>query len=412
MDKKELMEQLEALKTELKTAADVAVKKEIEAKMAELKTQLEAITEVKNDIKVIKDAADKNQKALDELIAAKNQKPIVEKEQTFNDAVAKSLDENHDSIQKFARKETKNLSIEVKAVADVSTANVTGGSVWGAIYRPGIITNPSQIGHMRGIIRTSAAGPGTDYYFMRENGSGEGAPAPTSEKKAADATNVGTGLKPSFDIDLVEASVKFETIAGIMPISRKAMMNVKGLLSFLQMRVPEKLLDVEDSQILYGTGTSPEISGLFDTGNYQDSTTTADVLAEALIDDIATLEDTYKRVANGIVLRPVDYHSFFKNKAAGSGEYDLPTNVVFVNGVLYVSGIPVYKSTALTAGDYLVGAFEGVELLVQESIRLEFFDQDGTNVRTNQTTLRVEETVALPIFGDNFFIKGSTVLGS
>jgi len=412
VDKKELMEQLEALKTELKTAADAAVKAQLEAKMAELKTQLDAINEIKSQVQVIKDAADKNQVVIDEYVANKNKKQINEKGETFEAAVAKTLDDNHDAIQKFARKETKSLSLEVKAVADVSTANVTGGSVWGAVYRPGIITNPSQIGHMRGIIRTSTAGPGTDYYFMRENGAGEGAPAPTAEKKASAATNVGTGLKPSFDIDLIEASVKFETIAGVMPISRKAMMNVKGLLSFLQMRVPEKLLDVEDAQILYGTGTSPEISGIFDSGNYQSSTTTADVLAEALIDDIATLEDTYKRVANGIVLRPVDYHSFFKNKAAGSGEYDLPSNVTFVNGVLYVSGIPVYKSTALTAGDYLVGAFEGAELLIQENIRLEFFDQDGYNVRQNQTTLRVEETVALPIFGDNFFIKGSTALGS
>ena len=412
MDKKELMQELENLKSALQTAATAEAKSQIEAKMAELKSKLDEIETLKAQIVVLKDAADKNQAVIDEFVAMKNKKPINEKENTFEMAVKTAVEENHDAIMKFSRKETKTLSMEIKAVADVSTANVTGSSVWGAVYRNGIITNPNQIGHLRNILMSSAAGPGTDFYFMRENGAGEGAPAPTSEKKAADATNVGTGLKPSFDIDLIEASVKFETIAGIMPISRKAMNNIPGLMSFLQTRVPEKLLDVEDAQILYGTGTSPELSGILDTGNYQDSTSVATVLAEAITDDISTLEDTYKRIANGILLRPREYHSFFKNKAAGSGEYDLPMNVTFVNGVLYISGVPVFKSTAPTGYDYVVGAWSGAELKIQENMRLEFFDQDGTNVRTNQTTLRIEEVVALPIYGNNYFIKGSADFGS
>ena len=63
-------------------------------------------------------------------------------------------------------------------------------------------------------------------------------------------------------------------------------------------------------------------------------------------------------------------------------------------------------------GDYVVGAWSGAELKIQENMRLEFFDQDGTNVRTNQTTLRIEEVVALPIYGNNYFIKGSAYFGS
>jgi hypothetical protein len=43
-------------------------------------------------------------------------------------------------------------------------------------------------------------------------------------------------------------------------------------------------------------------------------------------------------------------------------------------------------------------------------MRIEFFEQDRDNVITNKVTVRIEETVALPVFGSNYFIKGATSL--
>jgi hypothetical protein len=79
--------------------------------------------------------------------------------------------------------------------------------------------------------------------------------------------------------------------------------------------------------------------------------------------------------------------------------------------VLYISGVPVATTTALTANDYVIGDWNmGVDLLQQDSITLEFFEQDGTNIRTLQTTLRVIETIALPVYGSDYFMKGSSAL--
>ena len=417
MELKDLELKLNELKTSLETTLTQKAKDEITLQLKAVTDELKAlkdaapkadpkVAELENTIKELKAAADLNQPVIDAFVKSPDR--VIEKEnKSWEFQVKKTVEENTDAIMKFSRKETKTLSMEIKAVADVSTANVTGGTVWGAIYRPGIIMNPNQIGHIRNFIPTGSAGPGTDYYFMKENGAGEGAPAFTSEKKVTAATTLATGLKPQFDLDLVESSVKFENLAGWMLISRKAMNNIPGFMSFLTRRVPEKLLDVEDYNMLYGDGNTPNLKGILVSGNFTASTSTATVLAEKIIDDLSLLEDTYKRMANGILLRPAAYYSFFKNKAGVSGEYDLPQNVVFINGVLYISGIPAFKSTALAATDYIVGDFDnGAELLIQESIRLEFFDQDGTNVRTNQTTLRIEETVAMPVFGSDYFIKG------
>jgi HK97 family phage major capsid protein len=397
---------------------------------AELATQIKAVQDAMNsEVKKANDATEALQaevKAVKEESAGLKAKVIeLEKKgsripgggaeiKSFADVVKEAVEKDNDNLQKFIRGEKKSFAVEmdIKAVADFSTANVTGGTVYGAQYRQGIITSPNQIGHVRDFIRVLPGDPtATDFYFMRENGAGEGAPAPTSEKKAAAATTQATGLKPQFDIDTVEASVKYENIAGFMVASKKSLRTIPGIMNFINMRVPQKLFDVEDAQVLYGDGTSPNIKGILVAGNFTaGSAAGATVLAEKIINDLSLLENTNKRMANFGVMRPNDWWGLFKNKAVTSGEYDLPQNVVFVNGTLYIGGVPFYKSTALTANDYFLGSSDGAEILQGESIRVEFFEQDGTNVRTNQMTIRVEETIALPVYGDTFFVKGSSAL--
>ena len=145
-------------------------------------------------------------------------------------------------------------------------------------------------------------------------------------------------------------------------------------------------------------------------GNFTASTSTlGDPLIEKLITDISVLEDTYEWDGDGIVLRPAAYYSFFKNKASGSGEYDLPMGVTFDNGVLRLFGIPMRPSTAVTGTDYVVGNWnQGAQILTQEAMKIEFFREDGDNVRKNMVTVRVEGDYALPVYGDNYFIKGTT----
>jgi HK97 family phage major capsid protein len=240
---------------------------------------------------------------------------------------------------------------------------------------------------------------------MKQAAAGEGSIAFTSE----------TGTKPQFDEDLVEASVKIETLAGWARITRKVMNNVPGFMQFLNSRMVERLLKAEDAAILYGDGVSPNIKGILTAGNFTASTSTATILVEKIIDDMAKLEDTAEREANIIWLRPQHYYGFFKNKASGSGEYDLPQNVVITNGQLYISGVLAVPTTALLintaptpdTADYVVGDVNGAAFLVQESMRIEIFEQDGTNVRENKITVRIEETVALPVYGSDYFIKGT-----
>ena len=386
---------------------------EVKAKVTEAtEKNTKEVQEIKGEIKTVsvqvtevREYAEKLQNHVDSLEMKLNGSAVQNAEKkSFNDVLADAINENEDNYQKFLRKEKKSFAIELKAVGDMSTANVTGGSRYGQIFDSNIRQNPNRKVHMSQVLRGGSIGAGNTYTFMRENGNGEGAIAPAAEG----------ALKSQFDLDLVEATVNVETIAGWLRVTRKAMNNIPGFVSFLQARLPEKFQRALDAQILYGDGTTPNLKGILTTGNFVASTAVASQkLIEKLIDDVATIEDTYERDATGILLRPIDYYGFFKNKASGSGEYDLPEGVTFVNGQLYLFGIPVYASTAITAPDYVVGDFDmGAQLLTQEGMRIEFFEQDGINVRENKVTVRIEGNYALPVYGPDYFIRGSSVVGA
>lgn len=420
METKDLEVKLSELETSLEGKLTKAAKAEIETQLKSVKDEIETLKKgVKLDeatdtliksletrLKAAEEAATKNQPVIDAFVINKDNHNTNRPLPTFEQAVADAVMNVKDDVEKFIRKETRELAIELKAfeqktVGDMTTSNVTGGSRYGQQFAPNIIERPYRKVHVRDLIPVQQAGPGNTFTFMKENGAGEGAIAPTAE----------TSTKPQIDKDLIEATVNFETIAGWLRVTRKAMNNIPGFVAWLQRRLPEDLMRIEDAQILYGDGVSPNLKGIGTAGNFTlaHSSPTVNGLAEKLIDALAQLEDDNERYATGIVIRPRAYYNFFKNKATGgSEEYDLPRNFVFVNNILYVSGIPVIPTTAVTAGDFFVGDWlEGAALMVQEGMRLEFFEQDGTNVRENKITLRIEETVALPVYGSDYFIKGT-----
>jgi len=396
--KAEIQSQLKAVSDEIKEMKANAGKPD--------QATTDLIKSLQDQVKELKDAADKNQPVIDAAVINKDKKPASSEPWTFEKAIGEALLENEDKIKKFERKEIKNFSIDLKTVGDMTIANVTGGSRYGQQFAPSIIQRPYRKTHVRDLLTISPAGPGNSFTFMKENGAGEGAIAPTAE----------TSTKPQIDKDLIEATVNFEVIAGWLRISRKMLNNVPNMVAFLQQRLPEDLLRIEDQQLLYGTGVTPEIKGIGTAGNFTAATSGSTQIEIALIDALALLEDVNERYATGIVIRPSTYYNFFKNVAAGgSEEFDLPRNYIFDrdNQILRISGVPVIPTTAVTRGDYFVGDFQqGAQIMMQEAMRLEFFEQDGTNVRENKITVRIEEILAFPVYGSDYFIKGSDATDS
>jgi len=314
---------------------------------------------------------------------------------SFNDAFATAMDENADNIEKFRRKEIKQFAMELKTVGDMSLANITDLEAANVQLLPGILPAAPRKLHIRSLLPTGVMSTSAIHY-LQETG--------TEGSVAAYADN--SGSKSQIDYDLTEEVAPSEFIAGYLRITRKALDDISAMRSYLQSRLLESYLDAEDNQLLNGNGTSPNLGGIITNAEAYAGFRTIQV--EKILDSVAQVESN-NHLVNGILLSPEQFYALLMTKGT-TNEYTLPKPdaVNYVNGQIFIAGIPVFKSTAMADDKYVVGDWaKGAQLFVRENPIVRFFEEDGTNVRENKITVRVEGRIALPIYYTDAFVTGS-----
>lgn len=324
------------------------------------------------------------------------------KHMSFADGLAKAFEEadNIKYIEEFKAKKIKGFSMEVKAPGDMSLSNISDLSAANVQLLPGILPIPSRKLHIRQLLPLGQMTTSDIHYLQETNDQGD---------ITSWADNSGT--KPQVDMNLTEQVAKSEFIAGWLRITRKMLDDITAMRSFLQARLLEKYLVAEDAQLLNGNGSSPNIDGLITNAQAYSGTRT--IAVEKIIDACAQVEANDHQ-ATGILLSPKQYYAILMTKGT-TLEYSLPggSAVNIVNGQIYICGIPVYRSTALftqlpAQDTFLVGDWAmGAQLFIRENPIVRFFEEDGTNVRENKITVRVEGRVAMPIYYPNAFVTGS-----
>ena len=202
--------------------------------------------------------------------------------------------------------------------------------------------------------------------------------------------------KQGFDVNYSQILSPAQWIAGYLVCSRNMMDDIVAFSSYLESRLTELLLAAEDRQLLTGDGTSPNISGITDTGNFTASSAGGAATINTIISDMGQLA-SYKRDVNGVLLNDQTYFDLLVSSTNAA--------ISTSNGQMYIAGVPVFKNQALDKGASIVGDWvNGANLLIREPARVEFFYEDSDNVRKNNVTVRVEERIAFPIYANNYFV--------
>lgn len=385
---------------EFKAAFETEVKKAIEQN-SDLKEQLGTVLEEKAKWE---EKLQNHEEAILELnrfkkSAAENEKKGV----SFGEALSKGIDENEDAIRKFAEKKSSNpVQFELKAVGDMGLSSISGLTAANVQMAPGIVPIANRLIHMRDVIPTGRMGTSL-YNFLKEIGF----------DGSIDTWQENSGAKPQFDIRYQEVSAPSQFIAGYIKISRKSLDDIPALKASIASRLLQKYLDAEDVQILSGTGANGQLSGIYQSGNSIAYVPGRTKSVEMVVDSQSIIEELNHNVT-GMLFRPRGYNDLMLSQSAGSttGIYSLPGmgTVAMINGQLTVNGAPAYKTTAMVDNSFLIGDFQNaLMLLLREDPIVEFFEQDGDNVKNNQITIRVEGRVALPIFYNDALIHGTFV---
>ena len=340
----------------------------------------------------VSEMATKLNERLDAIEVANKKQFESKKRMSFKSALSEAFEGG--AIESLAKGNSRSASFEIKA--DMTTGADFTGEVIPAERVPGYKFDPTRPTHIRQLLAQGSTQSDV-VRFVKESGYSNGAAA----------TAEGATLTQS-DFDMTAADANVRKIGTYFRISEEMLADTPQLTSYLSARAPEKLLEVEDTQILSGNGTAPNLSGIitdataFAAGDLADSVDNAndfDVIVAAL-NQLANANYN----ADTILLNPSDFHKILLLK---DSQNNYLKDQVY-NGLQPVfMGVKVVLNTAISAGDFLIGNFGvGTQLWVRDGINVEFFREDGTNVRDGFVTVRVSERIALTNYLPNAFVTG------
>jgi len=320
----------------------------------------------------------------------------------FASEFEKSIEAKGGNIKELFKSGGNKLSLTMpnitgKAVGTMTTSASLTNEVIAADYIPSIVEIARRSMYTRQLFRQGSTSSNT-MRFIREI-AGEGAVATVAEGAA----------KPQVDRDFTAYDAPVETIAGFVRISMQLLDDMSTLRSFLPNMLQKDIREEEDSQFLYGDGSTPNLGGLSKAGNFTAfAAWTADAnaqLLDLLMSAVVQLESA-NQAANGILLHPKDWLTMYNLKDS-TNAYLRGLSIDTSTNQLNLLGVPLIKSNAVTQGQYFVADWTRNAMIFDRmGIDIRFFEQDATNVTTNLITVRAEERLAFPVLDATATIYG------
>lgn len=386
-----------------------AIKSQLDSVLAKLEGNEALIS----DVKSMKEAGEEFRKNLSQETAKLNEKATAlqaqldavdartqagfasaQKGQSFSSELEKAF--ASDAFGNYKSGNANKVKLDLELKEDMTIGNSYTGEVIPADRVPDLKFTPNRKVNVRQLLPVGQTSSNL-IRFVRE----------TAYDNAAAPTAQGSP-KPQSDFDLAAIDRSVRTIPTFMRLTKEMLDDTPGLIAYLSSRAPSKLLNVEDTQLLYGSGIGQNLHGFatdgsaYTTVRFGSTVNRFDVLAAAVVQ---TTKNEY--APNAIMINPTDYLRLVSTKET-DGAYILPSYVSMSGGQMFIMGVPVYAINGVVAGDFFVGDFAlGSQLFVRQGITLEFFEQDADNVTKNFVTVRVEERIALAVYTSQSIVYGS-----
>ncbi len=311
-------------------------------------------------------------------------------------------------FKEFAEK-MENGSISGKSFP-IKAADMTSGNVLAAQageFMPsqqvrGVVFEPEWPTHMRQIVPTASM-------------AGKSITFPVETYDDGTAVRAEGAAMAQSDFDFAMTTKNVTNISAYMNITRDFLSDAPALNGYINGRLMDKLLKLEDTEILNGTDASDRLDGLTTS-----QTTATDQTADSKVNhfDILYAAVVQCRVANHspnwIIMHPSDTLFLYRAKD-DNGMYIYPGDIK-AGGRLTVAGVPIFEHSTITQTQFLVADLSpsNVQYFIREGASIEMWNQDGNNARSREITITANIRALQAIYRTSALIGGDfdTLLGS
>ena len=383
----------EALKNIKKTAEEAAQGKAqeiVNEKLDEVVSKFENVT-TKEEVETLKTDFYKQIQEVQAKLKEVKQTGIKEKAvKSIHDAITDAIKEGAEKLKNFSGKE----KLTLKAITDASWTPAGVLERQTTEIRTSLYNSPYSPLYLRNIFPNVSTDQAS--VVIPQAGVIEGE-ASVWERDTPETA------KPEISPKYTDVTVPMKWIAGMVTVNRELLLNVK----YLQSSITNTLLysrnglfAAENNMIIdYITANAPDYATDFGGS----MTIGVEMILDAAFN---ILLGNYMNPTH-VLMNPADYLAYIKlNKAAGSGEYDLPNDLLrgFAGTGLEttVQVVPVPTLAAGTA--YVVSApeFEFISRLAPE---IKVSEEHAENFAYNRVSFRVEEMAGFVAKDLNAMVK-------
>ena len=380
MEKKELMAELEGLKSTLETSINEKAKNEIadqlkafqadvNAKLAEVATNdsADAVKAMSTEVAKLKADLSATVSGLQILESRTKSAPKGKSAKvSFEDAFSAALEKNFDAIQNV--KQGQPFKMEVKGDMLLSGSLDPNGNLSGvASYSSRQALLPSQKINMRELISTAVSPTGL-YVQYRETSAVQ--PLGTQTEGAS---------KTQVQYDFTEVKVVENYIAGFARFSKQ----MAKQLPYMQTTLPRLL-----TRDFYKTENSSFYATV--TGAATGVNTTTGTNPVEIIMDLIANQQSANFNASYCIVSPKTLADINKTLLT-NGYYPGAAGVSSVaSGAVVIAGTPVVAASWAVDGTYLIIDMDYVERVETEAVNITFAMEDADNFTKNLITARIE----------------------
>lgn len=225
---------------------------------------------------------------------------------------------------------------------------------------------------------------------------------PATLEVGASAVAEGTA-KPEVELDFEQDNAVVEVIAAWLPATMQVLADAPTLRGYIDTRLAYMLQVREQQQVLFGTGSSPQIKGILSFTTQEQAAVAGDVPAT-----IATAIGKVENVdgdANGIAMDPLDYWGYVATRHTNQLDGDANGNAPFGTPAPTLWGEPVIRTRALGQGRAVVGDWAmGATLFDRMRTTIRQSDSHDDYFVKNKVAILAEERVALAVHRPDFFV--------
>ncbi|MDH6628649.1 hypothetical protein M2271_006482 [Streptomyces sp. LBL] len=301
-------------------------------------------------------------------------------------------------------------AMEGKSIFSLSAGTVTHQTL-GSVQNLGIAERAYRKWHIRDLFPKSSTKQAV-LYGARETGWTNNA-RQVKERYAADGTSPATGADtdtwgraPRSKLSLTPVMYPVAEVAHLIDAHKNILSDEPRLKTFINGRMVEGVKYQEDWDLLHSVGDGQSLTGIYNTPGVQQYTGLSSDKYSVQIRRAITKALLAEYEPTGIVLSPTMWEHV-EVEEDDNGAFRVAIAVA-IGAEKKVWRLNVVETTAMSDGDFLIGAFGlGAQLHDRENVSVTVSSENADNFEKGLITFRADERLALEIPRPESFVIGT-----